>query len=176
MVDELDQAEDMAESQSGGEKPPGVKEPETGEDTTELESLAAQKAEELATANSRIVELEQVVDDKDNEIVGMQQARDEIEERLTVLSNSLAEAVAGYKSMVVQANPEVVEELISGDTIESINDSLEKAKDLVNKVRQGIETEVSLAKVPAGAPERTPPDLSTLSAREKIQYAIGGKR
>ena len=84
--------------------------------------------------------------------------------------------MAGYKSMVVQANPEIVEELINGDTVESINDSLEKAKVLVNKVRQGIETEVSLAKVPAGAPERTSPDLSTLSAREKIQYAIGGKR
>jgi flagellar motility protein MotE (MotC chaperone) len=176
LVDELDQAEDMAESQSGGESPPGVEEPETGEEASEPENLAAQKAEELAVASARINELEQVIVGKDGEIASLQQTRDELEERLTVLGNSLAEAVAEYKSMVVQANPEIVEELISGDTIESINDSLEKAKVLVNKVRQGIETEVSLAKVPAGAPERTPPDLSALSAREKIQYAIGGKR
>ena len=163
MVDELDQAED-------------TEEPEAGEEAGELESLAAQKTEELAEASARIVELEQVVAGKDGEIASLQQTRDELEERLTVLSNSLAEAVAGYKSMVAQANPEIVDELISGDTVESINDSLEKAKALVSKVRQGIETEISLAKVPAGAPERTPPDLSTLSAREKIQYAIGGKR
>jgi len=163
LVDELDQAED-------------TEEPEAGEEAGELESQAAQKAEELPVASARIVELEQVVAGKDSEITSLQQTKDELEDRLTVLSNSLAEAVAGYKSMVVQANPEIVEELISGDTVESINDSLEKAKALVSKVRQGIEAEVSLAKVPAGAPERTPPDLSTLSAREKIQYAIGGKR
>ena len=163
MVDELDQAED-------------TEEPEAGEEAGELESQASQKAEELAVANARIVELEQVVTGKDSQIASLQQTKDELEDRLAVLSNSLAEAVAGYKSMVVQANPEIVEELISGDTVESINDSLEKAKALVSKVRRRIETEVSLAKVPAGAPERTSPDLSTLSAREKIQYAIGGKR
>ena len=69
-----------------------------------------------------------------------------------------------------------MEELISGDTIESINESLDKAKGLINRVRQGLETEISLGRVPAGAPERRPPDLSALSPREKIQYAIGGKR
>ena len=176
MVDELDQAENLSESQSGGENPPGVEELEAQEGATELESLVAQKTEELARANARLVELEQVVAGKDSEIAGLEQTRDELGGRLTVLNNSLAEAVASYKSVVVQANPEVVEELISGDTIESINDSLDKAKALVSKVRQGVEAEISLAKVPAGAPERTSPDLSTLSPREKIQYAIGGKR
>jgi len=153
-----------------------VEELEVQEGVTELENLVAQKDEELTKTNARLVELEQVVAGKDSEIASLQQTKDELEDRLTVLGNSLAEAVAGYKSMVVMANPEIVEELISGDTVESINDSLEKAKALVSKVRQGVEDEISLAKVPAGAPERTPPDLSTLSAREKIQYAIGGKR
>ncbi len=95
---------------------------------------------------------------------------------MATTSNSLAEAVASYKAVVVQTNPEVIEELISGDTIEAISESLEKAKTLVSRVRQGVEAEISLAKVPAGAPERTSPDLSTLSPREKIQYAIGGKK
>jgi len=75
---------------------------------------------------------------------------------------------------VVQSNPDVVEELIGGETIESINKSLDKAKVLVSKVRQGIEAEISMMKIPAGAPERTSPDLSAMSPREKIQYAIGG--
>ena len=89
------------------------------------------------------------------------------------LSNALAEAVASYKTVVVQANPEVIDELINGDTIEAINESMSKAKDLVSKVRQGVEAEISSAKIPAGAPERTSPDLSALSPREKIQYAVG---
>jgi len=128
----------------------------------QLESLVAQKDGELAQANARIAELEQA-------IAGS-------EEKLTTVNNSLAGAVASYKSMVVQANPEVLEELITGDTIDSINDSLSKAKTLISKVRQGLEVEISTAKIPAGAPQRTPPDLSALSPREKIQYAIGGKQ
>ena len=173
MVDELEQAENLSESQSGGENPPEVEELEAQEEATELESLVAQKDEELAKSNARLIELERVVAGKDDEISTLKQTTEELETRLTALNNSLSEAVAGYKAVVVRANPEVIEELISGDTIESINESLDRAKDLVSKVRHGVETEISLAKVPAGAPERTSPDLSALSPREKIQYAIG---
>ena len=130
----------------------------------------------MTRASARLVELEQVVANKDSEIARLKQNSDELEERLKTISNSLTQAVASYRAMVVQANPEVVEELISGDTIESINESLGKAKDLAKKVRQRMEAEISLAKVPAGAPERVSPDLSALSPREKIQYAIGGRR
>ena len=174
MVDELDKAENLPESQPGDENPSEVEELDTQEGVTELESLVAQKDEELIKTNARLVELEQVVAGKDSEIANLKQTGDALEERLTALNNSLAEAIASYRAMVVQANPEVIEELVSGDTIESINESLDKAKTLVSKVRQGVEAEISLAKVPAGAPERTSPDLSTLSPREKIQYAIGG--
>lgn len=129
---------------------------------TELEDLVAQKDEELIKANTRITELEQTAAESD--------------EKLTTIKNSLTEAVASYKATVVQANPEVLEELITGDTIQSINESLKKAKTLISRVRQGLEVEISEAKIPAGAPQRTPPDLSALSPREKIQYAIGGKK
>jgi len=173
LVDELEQADNLPESQPDDENPSGVEESGDQEGVTELESLVAQKDEELARANARLIELEQAIAERESEIAGLKQTRDELEERLTSLDNSLAEAVGSYKTMVVQANPEVIEELIGGDTIESINESLNKAKDLVSKVKQGLETEISLTKVPAGAPERTSPDLSALSPREKIQYAIG---
>ncbi|MDP2731411.1 MAG: hypothetical protein Q8O55_13180 [Dehalococcoidales bacterium] len=167
MVDELEQAEKAS--------PPEVEEPETGDGGSELESLVAQKDEQLARAGARLTELEQAFAGKETEIADLRQSRDGLEERLTNLNNSLSEAVASYKAIVVQSNPEVIQELISGDTIESVNESLEKAKELVSKVRQGVESEISLARVPAGAPERSLPDLSALSPREKIQYAIGKK-
>ncbi len=140
----------------------------------EAERLLAKKNEELAQANTHLAELEEVISGKDGEIAALKQIEAEFEERVTNLSNSLAEAVSSYKEAVVEANPEVLEELISGDTIEAINESLQQAKALVSKVRQGIEAEISSVKVPAGAPERTPPDFSALSPREKIQQAIGG--
>ncbi len=141
---------------------------------SEPDSLVAQEGEELAKANVRLEELEQVVAGKESEIATLKQAKDELEGRLATLSNTMAEAVASYRAMVVEANPEVIEELVTGDTIESINESLVKAKALVSKVRQGVEAEILSTRVPAGAPERTLPDLSALSPREKIKYAIGG--
>lgn len=180
MTDEVNQKANSPESESGDHSLP--EEEELGEGAVseagvaELESLMAQKNEELAKANARLVELEQAVASKDSEIATLKQAETELEERLTTVSNSLAEAVTSYKTMAIQANPEVIEELVSGDTIESINESLNKAKALVSKVRQELETEISLAKVPAGAPERTSPDLSALSPREKIQYAIAERK
>ena len=137
--DELNQTEEQ--NSPGGEESAESR-------VVELETLMAQKDEELTQANTRISELEQ----------------------------AMTSAVTGYKAMVTQSNPEVPEELISGDTVESINESLAKAKTLINKVKQGLEAEITSSKIPAGAPPRTPPDLSALSSREKIQYAIGGKK
>jgi len=131
-------------------------------DPAKLESLVAQQEAELAEANARIAELEQAAADT--------------EARLATTAESLAQAVGRYRAMVAAANPEVLEELITGDTIESIDDSLNKAKTLIGKVKQGLENQASAVKIPAGAPQRTPPDLSSLSPRDKIKNAIGGNR
>ena len=141
---------------------------------TELEELVVRGDEMLAKAKDRIVELEQAVADRDGEITTLRQSEAESGEELKALNNSLAEAVAGYRSLVIQTNPGAPEELITGDSIEAINQSLESARSLVSRVKEGLEAEVSKARVPVGAPERTLPDLSALSPREKIQYAIGG--
>jgi chromosome segregation ATPase len=180
VVDEVNHEENILESQSDGAGSVETDNPQddTGQSVNvdDLESLLVQKDEELAKANSRIAELEEALLDRDSDIASLQQLMAELEEKLAATNASLAGAVASYRDMVVQANPDIVEELISGDTIESLNESLEKAKSLIGRVRQGLETEIALARVPAGAPERRPPDMSALSPREKIQYAIGGKR
>jgi hypothetical protein len=82
--------------------------------------------------------------------------------------------VAGFRTMVVRTNPEIPEEMVNGETIEEVNESLDKAKALVGRVRQELEASISRARVPAGAPERAAPDLSALSPGEKIRYALGG--
>jgi uncharacterized coiled-coil protein SlyX len=141
----------------------------------ELEGLVTEKDDELASRNRQISKLEQAIADRDGEIASLKQSVAESDEHIKRLSDSLSQAVASYKALTTSAHPQVPEELIAGDTIEAIDDSLGKAKNLVSKVRQGLEAEVMQARVPAGAPVRTPPDFSALSSREKIQYAIGGK-
>ena len=154
---------------------------------TEKEALASDKetlASELETKAAAITELEsalggleQTIGERDSEIVTLKQGTVESVEKVTSLQESLNLAVSAYKTAVAQANPAVPGELITGDTIEAVDQSLESAKSLVSTVRASIGAEIASGRVPAGAPARTAPDLESLSPREKIQYAItkGGK-
>jgi len=145
----------------------------------ELARLKQEKealARELESKDATIAELEQALTSQDSEIAILKQAIVESDQRLAEINDTLAQAIASYKSLVVEANPGVPAELLTGDTIEAINESLENALALIDRVKQEMEAEASRTKVPAGAPQRAPLDLSVLSPREKIQYAIGGKR
>jgi len=140
----------------------------------EKEALLQEGLETKALAEARVTELEQVIVTKDSDIVTLKQAVVESDGKFDSLNDELKNAVVAYKAMVFQANPCVTEELITGNTIDELNQSVEKAKTLIAQVRTSIEAEIASDKVPAGAPVRTPPDLSALSPREKIQYAIKG--
>jgi septal ring factor EnvC (AmiA/AmiB activator) len=129
---------------------------------------------ELKSRDATIISLEQALAGKDAEIAALKQTLSEAERKLTGLEEALAQAVASYKALIVQDNPGVLAELIAGNTVEEVNESLKNAQTLVERVRQEMEEEVSRARIPAGAPQRVPPDLSALSPREKIRYAIGG--
>ena len=142
----------------------------------ELEALLAEKEAALLEKSSRVAKLEQVSADKDNQIAALKQSAAELEVKLAELEDSLAQAVSSYRALVVQANPGVPEELITGDNIEAIDKSVAAAQTLVEKVKKELEAEIAGARVPAGAPLRTPADLSALSPQEKIQYAIGERR
>ena len=131
---------------------------------------------ELESRDATISELEQAVADKDSELVTLKQTIVESDKKFAEINDTLAQAVASYKALVIESNPEVLPEMVTGDTVDTVNESQENAKALVDRVKQGLNEEASRARVPAGAPQRSPLDLSTLSPREKIQYAIGGKR
>ena len=143
------------------------------EKTAELENLIAQKDQEMASKDTRISELEQAVTNQESEIAALKQTMAESDGNLNKLNDNLKQAIASYKALVVQSNPDIPEELINGGSIEVIAGSLKSARELVAKIRKGMEAEIPSFRAPAGAPERAAPDLSALSPREKIQYAIG---
>ncbi len=150
---------------------------------TELEGLVVEKDEalrakdtRLGESEARVIELEQLKAEGDSELAIRKQAMAESDEALANVRNSLAQAVSSYRVLVVQSNPGILDEFITGDSVEVINQSLENARTLTSRVKQGLEAETAMTRVPAGAPQRTSPDLSALSPREKIQYAIGGNK
>ncbi len=142
----------------------------------ELKGLVASKERELAAKDSRISELEQAISERDNEIAALKQSLAELGGRLTELETRLSQAVEAYRAQVIKSNPAVPEELVTGDSIEAIDKSLEDARNLIDKVRKELDAEIAGTRVPAGAPQRRLVDLSVLSPQEKIKYAIGERR
>jgi hypothetical protein len=103
------------------------------------------------------------------------QAPDPREAEIAALKQNLNRTLGAYRESLIKLNPELPAELVGGDTLQDINESLGRARALVSKVRQSLEAEKAAGRVPAGAPPRSEADYSNLSSREKIQLGIGGK-
>jgi chromosome segregation ATPase len=141
---------------------------------TEQEHEDETLAREVESGRIAISNLEQALTLRDNEIADLKSALNQTKSESEELSGSLERAVTAYKELALQANPGVLAELITGNTIEEINESFKNARDLLDRVRQGIEMETAQTKIPPGAPQRSVPDISLLSPREKIQRALEG--
>ena len=141
---------------------------------TELERLVAEKDETISQAQTRTTELERLVTDLEVEVTDLKQSNFESEQKLAEVSSALSQAITSYRSRLIESNTEVPVELIAGDTIEAVDESLKNAQSLISKVREGLEAETKLVRIPAGAPTRAAIDFSALSPREKIQHGIGG--
>jgi len=143
----------------------------TDEEITALEA-------ELEATKKEVERLKAQLDERDAKMGELQTVIASQSEELASLREASAEATYKYRGSLLAANPEVPEEMIIGETIADIDASLETAKALVSKVKAKVEEEAKAAPVPAGAPERSGQDLSSMSPREKIEHALraeGGK-
>jgi uncharacterized coiled-coil protein SlyX len=146
----------------------------TAENTQGKEAIGT--AEEPDSLKDRVSELENAAAEKDRRIAGLEQALTEAGKQQESLGNSLSRAIASYRTLITETNTNVPAELLGGDTIEAIDDSLARARTLVEKIKQGMEAETAAIHVPGGAPVRTGTDLSGLSPIEKIKYAVSKKQ
>jgi arginine deiminase len=150
---------------------------EGGEAVIEFDALQQENESiriELKNKDTTIAELEQKLAEKDGEIAALKQSLEKTIEESAVTATKIEEAVVAYKELVTQANPGLVAEMIKGNSIEEINESVKSAQALVEKVKKELGAESARVRIPAGAPQRTPIDLSALSSREKIRYAMEG--
>jgi len=141
----------------------------------EVDSLNSQLSErdaKMGQLQAEIAEKGALIHSQEQELTTLSEASAAAEGRSAELASSLAEAIQKYRASLLAANPEVPEEMIGGETIADIDASLQTAKGLVEKVKDSLEAAAAETLVPAGAPQRTGPDLSSLSPAEKIKYAI----
>ena len=153
----------------------------------ELEELQ----EELAGARSELERLQMTAADREaraahveaelasarEELAGAREAAQSREEELLARNDELSAQARGvaqrYRELILQQAPELPEELVTGDSVAEIDAALECARETVARVRGHIESQAQAARVPVGAPVRLGPDLSGLSAAEKIQQGLG---
>jgi hypothetical protein len=150
--------------------------PELSERIASLEASLAQRDTSLAEAAQTIETLKQ--DFTTAETTHLSQAAIASQEIETLKKDFAAvdtahkEAVIEYRRLAVSSNPIFNPELLAGNSIPEINAAMTRATTLVDKLRADVEASFKAISVPAGAPERSGPDASGLSARDKINLAI----
>jgi len=112
-----------------------------------------------------------LIDSQAQELATLQEAQSQHEAKVEDLSATLAHAIGKYQVLAAAQVPQAPAEMITGATIADIDAAVAGARALVDKVQAGLEASAA-AVVPPGAPVRTGPDLSSMSPKEKIAYAI----
>ncbi|MDD5313363.1 MAG: hypothetical protein PHO26_10045 [Dehalococcoidia bacterium] len=126
-------------------------------------------------ADKRISALEAQLTEKDTALTEAKKALEIQASDFAVLKTTHEAAITAYKKLAISSNPLFSAELISGNTVAEVDVSMQKITDLAGLVRSKIEADIKSVSVPAGAPERSGPDISGLSPREKIKQGLEKK-
>jgi chromosome segregation ATPase len=126
-----------------------------------VESQLSQARDELATA-------QQGLEARDGEI-------ESLRTRADTLESAVRESAVRYRAIAMEREPDLPGDLIDGETIDDVDQAIERARETVARVRGHLEAQAQSNRVPVGAPARPEPDTSKLSAQEKIARGIEGR-
>ena len=151
----------------------------------ELEDIKAQ----LAAERAAIAEKDACITERDAKIAELETSLSEAKvaseakdaqlqttaAELATAAEARDEAVGKYLGMAKALNPTIPETIITGATISEIDASIEKAKGIVEAVKNAMAADAASTKVPAGSPPRSGISTEGMTAREKIAAGIQPK-
>ena len=130
-----------------------------------LEETLAQLREEQSQLSVSLGEAQAQVAARDEELAGLRQEAE-------ALQASLKAAASKYRDVLLAGRPDVPPDLVSGETVEEVDQQLDAALRMVAQLRSHLESQAQALRVPTGAPARRAADLSALSPGEKIAYGL----
>jgi hypothetical protein len=136
---------------------------------------AAGDPDAIGTLTARVTELAGQLTAKDTELSEAKRILESQAQDFGVIKMGYDGAVTAYRKLAVSSNPLFSEELITGSTIAEVDASIKKVNDLAAGIKTRLEAELKAIVIPAGAPERSGPDTSGMSPREKIKAGIQNK-
>lgn len=129
------------------------------------EARGAHLEEQLSQARGELAQERDAAEARGKELAGLR-------ERAELLQEQVRNSALRYREVSLRAMPELPEELVAGETVEDVDASMERARETVSKVRGHLESQAQAGRVPVGAPARSEPDLSALTAEEKIRIGL----
>ena len=126
----------------------------------------------LTERDDRIDELTSLLSQVRDEMSQKQEAAENTWMEMTALREEKVEAVTACREALRLAHPGLPPDLISGETVQDLNASVDAAKALVDQVRAALNAEREAARVPAGAPVNPGLDMEGLSSRDKIAAGV----
>lgn len=135
------------------------------------EQLAA-KEETLSSQESRIGELEAQTTQMQDDTARLQAEAEAREGELASLRQQLSHVVERYREAVLEAHPELPQDLVVGATLEEVDASLASARAAMEAIKARLAQQLASEAIPLGAPPRKGPDWSTLSPRDKIARGL----
>jgi len=134
-----------------------------------LEETLAQLREEQSQLSASLGEAQAQVAARDQELAGLRQEAE-------ALQVNLKAAASKYRDVLLAGRPDVPPDLVSGETVEEVDQQLDAALRMVAQLRSHLEAQAQALRVPTGAPARRAADLSALSPSEKIAYGLSRQR
>jgi len=137
-----------------------------------LQATAADREARAAHVESQLAGLRQELSQARDESQGREQELAGLTDRASSLEAQVRSAAQRYRELALERSPELPQELVAGETVEEIDQAIERARETVAKVRGHLESQAQAGRVPVGAPARSGPDLSGLSAEAKIRAGL----
>jgi len=138
----------------------------------DAESLTRDRERDLAEARRRLGDAQVQLGER-QELTAAQTAEIEsLRSKLEAAVEHTRAATQRYRQIALSREPELPEELVKGDNVDEIDIALERARQTVAQVRQHLEAQARIVRIPTGSPPRAPFDPSELSASEKIRLGL----
>ena len=138
----------------------------------ELEAGLSDREQSIARLNGTLEQRDARIAELESAVSGMERAAADREQQADGMRAQLSQALEAYRASLLEAEPGLPADLVSGDTIEELQASHARARQIVEQVRDRIEEQALMERTPSGAPARSDIDVSALSPEEKIRLGL----
>jgi hypothetical protein len=141
-------------------------------DIERLQTLLAEAEAREGTRTAEITELKRQIAAHEDSLATQTVELEDLRGAVAESETKAREAIERIRQSVLEREPELPRELLAGTSLADLDAAVAHARQTVAQVRQHIEQQAQSQRVPAGAPARGGPDVSGMTAGEKIRAGL----